>query len=319
MNILKSAKDLFVSPTPHVFVEFSKERLTVVVFERNVRGLAIKEFREKPLGEGILNASFLSRNVQDAKGLRSILQDAYGTVKRRHNRIGIALPDSIVKISLVDLDTVPKSRKDLDSVIRWSIEKSIPFNLDEAQVSYALQKINENQRQRFIVLTSRREVVLEYERLCESIGLQAGLIVPSSIAVSKLLHTFSAHAKSGDCLFVNSTIESGSIVILRDENIVYFKTLSSVRTEDLATLVHQTNMYYEDRLNGKGFDRIFYLGGENDREELELQKSILFPLVSLSKIIVVTENEIFQKVPFSKKALCAASAGMAYGLNNYQA
>ena len=316
MNIFKTVKDLFVSPPPHICVEFSPERLTMVILNGDTRNMVVKECRERPLAKGMLTASFHSRNIQDVKGLKNLFEDLYGAEKRRPNRLGIVLPDSIAKISLVKLESVPKNRTDLDSLIRWSIAKSIPFDLDEAQISYSLQKVNDHGDSQFIVLTSRRDVILEYEQLCASIGLKAGLIVPSSIAVTQLLFTSSFGAGSGDCLFVKSSVESGSVAILREGNIAYFKNLPSGSSEDLGALVHQTNMYYEDRLQGKHFRGIFYLGQERDQEASDLQKSILFPLVDLSEVIDVTGNEMLQGLTFCEKSFCAASVGMLCGLNN---
>jgi len=315
MNIFKRMKNLFISPPPRICVEFAPERLAMVIMDGDSSNPLIKECRERPVEKGLLNASFLSRNIQDVKSLRNILDDLYGAEKGRHRRLGIVLPDSIVKISILSLESVPTDRRDLDSLIKWNIEKSIPFDLSEAQVSYSLQGITKNQNSQFIILTSRREVILEYERLCGSVGLKAGLIVPSSIAVLQLLCTSSSVKDSGDWLFVNSDDSSGSVAILRDKKIEYFKNVPFGRDNDLSSLVHQTTMYYEDRLKGEGFRRVFYLGRERDRERAELRKSLLFREADLSKIVDVTGNEGLQGVPFTMKALCAASTGMLCGLS----
>ena len=47
-----------------------------------------------------------------------------------------------------------------------------------------------------------------------------------------------------------------SIGIVRGEALLFFKTSTAKRSRDVADLVHQTSMYYEDRLEGKGISAV---------------------------------------------------------------
>ena len=301
---------MIVSSLPRIGIEFSSEYLAMVVLDQGPNETVAKECRERSIAEGMLCPNFLSRNIQDVKGLKSNLETLCGEATKSHERLGLVLPDSVVKVSLVSLDSVPKSSKDLDVLLKWKIANSIPFDIDEAQVSYSLQGDNENGNSQFIVLTSRRDIILEYENLCASIGLKAGLILPSSIAVSKFLHASVLKTRSGDWLFVNAFNQSGSIVIFRDKKIIYFRNLSSGSTEELGALVHQASMYYEDRLKGKGFEGILYLDKERDAQASELRRSVLMPMVDSSDVIDLEKTEVLRMIPATEKTLCAASVGM---------
>jgi hypothetical protein len=54
--------------------------------------------------------------------------------------------------------------------------------------------------------------------------------------------------------------EYTSIAILRREDMLFFRNRAEGDAEALEDVVHQTAMYYQDRLEGRGFSRIL-LGG----------------------------------------------------------
>ncbi len=62
---------------------------------------------------------------------------------------------------------------------------------------------------------------------------------------------------SGDWLIVHMRPEYTSIAILRGSDLIFFRNQAEGDTEPLTDVVHQTVMYYQDRLSGKGFSRVF--------------------------------------------------------------
>src|SRR5262249_52822655 len=73
---------------------------------------------------------------------------------------------------------------------------------------------------------------------------------------------------AGDWLLVNTASDYASIAILRGPNLVFFRSRAADADGTLADLVHQTAMYYEDRLQGAGFTRVV-LAGVGARQDLD--------------------------------------------------
>jgi hypothetical protein len=69
---------------------------------------------------------------------------------------------------------------------------------------------------------------------------------------------------AGDWLLVHVTPDYGSIVILRGQDLIFFRSRAEGSDESLPDLVHQTAMYYEDRLAGGGFARVLVAGSGGD-------------------------------------------------------
>jgi hypothetical protein len=70
----------------------------------------------------------------------------------------------------------------------------------------------------------------------------------------------SADAPTGDWLVVHLRPDYTSIVIMRGGDVIFFRNRAEGDEASIADLVHQTAMYYEDRLAGQRFTRVF-LGG----------------------------------------------------------
>jgi hypothetical protein len=60
---------------------------------------------------------------------------------------------------------------------------------------------------------------------------------------------------------VNVAADSASIVILRGAHPIFVRSRPSDADGTLADVVHQSAMYYEDRLQGAGFGRVLLCGG----------------------------------------------------------
>jgi hypothetical protein len=109
-----------------------------------------------------------------------------------------------------------------------------------------------------VVVLARRDTVREYESVCEGAGMQAGLV---EIATLSMLNLFLASASrpAADWLVIHVQPAYTSVVILRGEQVIFFRNIEG-EDEGIADVVHQPTMYYQDRLAGQGFERV-RLGG----------------------------------------------------------
>jgi hypothetical protein len=67
-------------------------------------------------------------------------------------------------------------------------------------------------------------------------------------------------APAADWLLVNIAAGYTSVALLRGAHVIFFRNRTAETEGTLADLVHQTAMYYEDRLNGGGFARVLLAG-----------------------------------------------------------
>ncbi len=74
---------------------------------------------------------------------------------------------------------------------------------------------------------------------------------------------------------MNVAADSASIAILRGADLIFFRNRAADAEGGIADLVHQTAMYYEDRLSGTGFARVVLAGAALDAAGAEAVRQSL--------------------------------------------
>jgi len=269
MSVLSDLTSLRNAPPPAVAVEITAQRVSAASLELRAGRPVVTAHGVEPLPPGALVPSLTAANTHD----RTAVLTALGRVLERvgrPRRIGLIVPDPIAKVSLVRFEKVPARAQDLDQLIRWQVRKAAPFAIEEGQVSY-VRGILAPDGQEFVVTLARRDVVREYEDLCASVGAHAGLVDLSTFNVINAVLAGRTPEPLADWLLVNVASDYTSIAILRGPDLIFFRSRGADSEGTLADLVHQTAMYYEDRLQGAGFSRVMLSGastGSGDVEEI---------------------------------------------------
>jgi type IV pilus assembly protein PilM len=242
---------------PPVAVEIAAGRVAAASLERRGGQPVVSHHAIELLPDGALVPSLTAANTHDRAAVMTALNRALEKVGRPR-RIGLVVPDAIAKVSLVRFEQVPARSTDLDQLVRWQVRKSAPFPIEEAQVSF-VPALRHADGQEFLVSLARRNVIHEYEVLCAEAGAYAGLVDLATFNVVNLLLAGSA-PPADDWLLVNVAADSASIALLRGPHVIFFRNRANDTEGTLADLVHQTAMYYEDRLQGAGFSRVVLAG-----------------------------------------------------------
>jgi len=250
------------SPPPDAAVEIAPERVSAAALvARGSRGsgLAVRSYAVEPLPPGAVAASLASHNIVDHQAVTAAVRAVLGRLDTRVARVALIIPDLAAKVSLLHFDQVPARRDDLDHLVRWQVRKSAPFSIDEACVSYTPGARGADGSGEFVVVLARRDIVEEYERVCADAGAYAGLVDLATFSVLNLVLA-SSSVPASDWLAVHMRPEYTSIAIVRGADVIFFRNRPEGDEESLTDLVHQTAMYYQDRLSGQGFARVL-LGG----------------------------------------------------------
>jgi Tfp pilus assembly PilM family ATPase len=271
---MKLFASLHEAPTPDVAVEIASNQVSAATLEWRAGQPVVAAHAVEPLPAGALVPSLTALNTQNRAVVAGTLAKVLERVGRPR-RIGLVIPDVVVKVSLVRFEKVPGRVQDLDQLIRWQVRKAAPFPIEEGQVAY-VPGLSSSEGHDYIVALSRRSVIEEYEGLCSEAGTYAGIV---DLATFNVINTVlaSANAPEADWLLVNVAADSSSIAILRGPHIIFFRNRAADAEGTLADLVHQSAMYYEDRLSGAGFTRAILAGastGDVDQARRELEQRV---------------------------------------------
>jgi type IV pilus assembly protein PilM len=257
---------------PTIAVDVAPARVAVVAVERRGATAAVSAHAIEPLPAGAVTGALGAPNMSDVGAVAASIGRAFQQAGLRARRVSLVVPDSIARVSLVRFESVPAKAADLDELIRWQIRKTTPFPLDDAVVS-ATPGLTGPGAHEFIVSVARRDVVQQYERACEMAGAHAGIVDLATFNVVNAVLAGGAPA-AGDWLLVHATPTYVSLAILRGGHVIFYRTRGDDADGSLADLVHQTAMYYEDRLNGRQFSRVLLSGGSSVADAAALRREL---------------------------------------------
>src|SRR5258707_14810322 len=179
-----------------------------------------------------------------------------------HQRIwSVTLPETSIRAAVLALDGTPGSRRELEEVLEWKIERSFGAPLSELRVSREQLAPNSQRQSRYLITAIRLSVLAEYEAVFAALGWHAGLILPRHAGEQQWLR----NGKSGDGLLLTAHNEGFTAVLMRGQRPL---TLRSVfcEIEEADDEIHRVLLFYSERSGPSGsssaapVDRLLVVG-----------------------------------------------------------
>jgi Tfp pilus assembly PilM family ATPase len=257
----------FVSPPPAVGLEIAAGRVTAVAIGSHAGKSVVSAHATERLPDGAVLPSLNATNIVDRAVVTAAVGRVLEAVGGRAARIALVVPDGATKVSLVKFDKLPAKAQDLDRMVRWQVKKTVPFAIDQAQVSWTRGATDAAGATDMVVALARRDIIEEYESVAVAVGARPGLVDCATFNLIDLamvadpslcapVQTAEGTTTAMDWLLVHVCADSSTIAIVRGDQLMFFRNRPADAKGRLSDLVHQTAMYYEDRLGGRGFSRV---------------------------------------------------------------
>ena len=238
--LLDGFREFFGPDVPRWACELTPDRAIVVETgpdRRTVRSQAVLE-----LPSGALRGNLREAGLVDSDSVKEVVGRALDQAGFSGSEIVVVVPDGVASVSILKAETFPTEPAQQQSFIRWKLKKNVPFDTETAQLAY--KKLGQNGSVDILVALSPRGVTRQYEDLLESVGLHAGIAIPSTIAALNLLG-----AEPSDALFLKASPEAIATSVFIDGRLRFYRRVGS---QPLYDAVHPTIMYYQDKLGGTG-------------------------------------------------------------------
>jgi type IV pilus assembly protein PilM len=244
---------------PRVACEISAER--VAAARINEGGNNLEAATASTLPPGLLTPGLQQTNVVERDKLVAALRDLLTTVAGRLRDVCLVLPDSTTRVMLLDFDTLPEKREDAAAVVRFRLKKSLPFEVDQAAVSFDRQ--GGGSQIRVIAAVTPRHILDEYESLVRDAGYNPGTVLPSMLAALGLVDasrpTMVIKVEQGTTTF--AIVDQGQLLLYRSLD----NGGSGVTGESLIDDVNTSLVYFEDRY-GVNVERLLVTGVQNPQQ-----------------------------------------------------
>jgi type IV pilus assembly protein PilM len=210
----------------------------------------------RSLSAGAVVPGLTGDNVVRPEELRSVLEDVLTTVGGHGRDLTLVLPDSVVRVVLLDFETLPDKYQDAEGVIRFRLKKSLPFDIDKALLSYDVRRTSGG-GVKVVAAVAQPTVVEQYEAAFRAAGYQPGVVLPSSLAA------LGAVEADRPTLVLKVDAETTTVTIVDQNQLLLFRTLEggakAVTGERIAEDVYPSLVFLQDNY-GLSVERVLIAG-----------------------------------------------------------
>ena len=260
------------SGRPSAAVELSPEGVLAAALPaaRSRRGGSAAEkgrvYAFAPLPPGLLVPSLDEPNLREPGAVALAIRLALSEVAPRTRAVTLVLPDTLVRVFVLDFDSMPAKASEAVSVVRFRLRKMVPFDVEPAGVSCQVLSQNESEC-RVLAAIVPGPILAEYEAAVREAGYEPGAVISSSLAALE-----AADATEG-VLAANLSASTMTTVVTSGQDLLLYRTLDlppdpGSRAAEIGRAIAVAAAYFEDKL-GAPPRRLYYAGTESFEEFAE--------------------------------------------------
>jgi type IV pilus assembly protein PilM len=211
------------------------------------------------LREGALLPGIGEPNLRDAQAVADAIRAVLEQLPVRGRHVTLVLPDSAVRVFVLDFDSLPTKSAEADPIIRFRLRKMVPFDVEHAGLCYQVLTAKKNEV-RVLVVVLPAAILAEYETAVRLAGYEPGTVLPSSLAALATIDSLEA------VLTANLTEAALTTAISNGDDLLLYRTLdlpvdAEMRISEVRRGIAVAAAYFEDKLGGRP-SRLLYAGSD---------------------------------------------------------
>lgn len=238
-------KRLLTTPPPRTAWSLAEDGLAVLSHDRKAEDLCAGAFLEP----GVFSIGPVGLQTVDRESLRLVLANLQEQVRGAH-RPTVIVPTGWVRAHLLEFDTLPRRRADLDQVVRWRLKKVLPVRPEELRIDLVTVSLS-HESSRLVCVAGLERTFAELEAAFEDAGMQPAVLTPRAFALSaaipQSLETVMIIHLDRAVLSILVT-RKGHVELLRTKWLPQGRPLEDIVTGEL----NLTMMYIRERLTIEG-------------------------------------------------------------------
>jgi type IV pilus assembly protein PilM len=211
----------------------------------------------KRLPEGTLVPGAGEPNLHEPEVVAAAIRNVLEQVSPHTRAVTLIVPDSVVRVFVLDFDSMPARTDEALSVLRFRLRKAIPFDIEQAGVSYQIL-VESKIACKVLVAVIPGLNLQEYEDVARSAGCEPGVVLPTSLAALAILDS------TEPVLAANLGARTLTTCVTRGRDLLLYRTLNlpddpGKRQEEVQRDITVATAYYEDKLGARP-EKLYFAG-----------------------------------------------------------
>jgi type IV pilus assembly protein PilM len=191
------------------------------------------------------------------EAVAAAIRSALSQVSPRSHAVTLIVPDTAVRVFVLDFDSLPDKPEDAVSVLRFRLRKMVPFDVERAGLSYQILTEKKDEC-KVLAAVLPGPILAEYEAAVRRAGYEPGAVLPTGLAALAAIQSLEA------VLTANLTPLTMTTAITNGADLLLYRTLDLPEEPDRRRAEVQRDIavaaaYFEDKLGARP-QKIFYAG-----------------------------------------------------------
>jgi type IV pilus assembly protein PilM len=203
-------------------------------------------FAFEPLPAGVIEPGIAEANIRATDAVVAAIRIALGKVSPRTRSVTVVLPDTSVRVFVLDFDSLPAKPVEALPVLRFRLRKMVPFEVEHAGVSYQVLVEKKNELKALVAVIPG-PILQEYEAAVRAAGYEPGAVLPSSLAALAARESMEA--------MLTASLSGAALTtsITNGQDLLLYRTLdlpadTALRVEEVQRGIAVAAAYFEDKL-----------------------------------------------------------------------
>ena len=216
-----------------------------------------------PLPGGALAPGIGEPNIRATETVVNAIKSALAQASPRSRAVTLVVPDTVVRVFVLDFDSLPAKPVEALPVLRFRLRKMVPFDVEHAGLSY--QVLSQSRTEcRVLAAVLPAPILAEYEAVVRAAGFEPGAVLPSSLAALEAIDSMEA------ILAANLSGVALTTSIANGQDLLLYRTLDlpadeALRLREVQRGIAVAAAYYEDKLGVKA-RKLHYAGVQEGGE-----------------------------------------------------
>ncbi len=211
----------------------------------------------EPLPAGAVVPGIGEQNLRAPEVVANAIRSALVQVSPRTRFVTLVVPDTVVRVFVLDFDSLPSRAAEAIPVVRFRLRKMVPFDVEQAGVSYQVLVESKNECKALAAVLPG-SILAEYEAAVRQAGYEPGAVLPASLAA------LAAIDSPEPALVANLSALALTTSITHGQDLLLYRTLDlpeepDLRLEEVRRGIAVAAAYYEDKLGAR--PRLLYFAG----------------------------------------------------------
>jgi type IV pilus assembly protein PilM len=201
-------------------------------------------------------------NLRVPEAVTEAIRSALGQLSPAVHSLSVVVPDTAIRVFVLDFDSLPQQPADAESVIRFRLRKMVPFEVEQAGLGYQVLSAKGNEC-KVLAAVMPGAIRSEYEAVVRAAGYEPGVILPSALAAMATIDSTEA------VLAINLSGLALTTVIVSGQDLMLYRTLDlpaepELHRQEMQRGIAVAAAYFEDKLLRR--PRHLYYAGDGEAQ-----------------------------------------------------